>query len=53
VGFNLFVIQGLSGHSIRTIAIAAIPFVMLLAVAVVIITIFPEIALWLPRTRYS
>jgi len=53
VGFNLFVIQGLSGHSIRTIAIAAIPFVLLLALAVVIITIFPEIALWLPRTRYS
>ena len=53
VGFNLFVIQGLSGHSIRTIAIASIPFVVLLAVAVVIITIFPEIALWLPRTRYS
>ena len=53
IGFNLYVIQGISGHSIKTIAVAATPFVMLLALGAVIITIFPDIALWLPRTQYS
>ena len=53
VGFNLYVIQAMSGHSIKTIAVASTPFVILLAVAAVIITIFPDIALWLPRTQYS
>ena len=53
IGFNLYVIQGISGHSIKTIAIASTPFVMLLALGAVIITIFPDIALWLPRTQYS
>ena len=53
VGFNLYVIQQMSGHSIKTIAIASTPFVVLLGVAVVIITIFPELALWLPRMRYG
>ena len=49
VGFNLFVLQGMTGHSIGKVALAASPFFFLMAIGVAIITIFPEIALWLPR----
>lgn len=48
VGFNLFVIQSLTGKNILYVAKAALPFFMMIAVAVVIITIFPDIVLYLP-----
>ncbi|MEZ5673228.1 MAG: TRAP transporter large permease subunit, partial [Thiotrichaceae bacterium] len=49
VGFNLFVIQGLTGQNILYIARAAIPFFMILVIAVLLLVIFPEIATWLPK----
>lgn len=49
VGFNLFVIQGLTGIDILRIAKAALPFFFLLLLAVVVITIFPEIVTYLPN----
>ena len=49
VGFNLFVLQTMSGRDSWAVAHAALPFCILLVVAVVIITIFPNIALFLPR----
>ena len=49
VGFNLFVIQGLTGRDILFIARAALPFFLLMCVAVAIIVAFPELATWLPR----
>ena len=49
VGFNLFVIQGLTGEPIMNIAKYAFPFFLLMLLVTAIITIFPEIALWLPR----
>jgi len=49
VGFNLFVIQGLSNRDILYIAKAALPFFMLMIVAVALITIFPEIVTFLPN----
>ncbi len=48
VGFNLFVLQGLTGHSIVYIARAAVPYFLLMVTAVVIIVFFPEIATFLP-----
>ncbi len=48
VGFNLFVIQGLTGQNIFKIAMAALPFFLLLLLAVVLITIFPQIVTALP-----
>lgn len=48
VGFNLFVIQGLTGIDILRIAKAAFPFFFLLLLAVLLITIFPEIVTYLP-----
>ncbi len=48
VGFNLFVLQGLTGRDLLFIARAAAPFFLLLLIAVVIITAFPGLATWLP-----
>jgi len=48
VGFNLFVLQGLTGDNIFEVARAAIPFFAILVVAVVLIVVFPGIATWLP-----
>ncbi len=53
VGFNLFVVQGLTGRDIFYVAKAVLPFFFLLCLGVVIITIFPEIATWLPKTMFS
>jgi len=48
VGFNLFVIQGLTGIDILRIAKAALPFFALMLLAVLLITMFPEIVTYLP-----
>jgi tripartite ATP-independent transporter DctM subunit len=53
VGLNLYVLQGLTGMEIGRVAFAALPFFLLLCVAAVIVTIFPEIALWLPNALYG
>jgi C4-dicarboxylate transporter DctM subunit len=50
VGFNLFVLQGLTGWSLNRIAIAALPFFLLLCLALQLIVLFPSIVLWLPET---
>jgi len=52
VGFNLFVLQNMSGEDTMSIAKAALPFFLLLNVAVVIITFFPEIVLFLPQLAF-
>lgn len=49
VGFNLFVIQGLTGEPIIKIARHALPFFFLMLLTTAILTIFPEIALYLPK----
>ena len=48
IGFNLFVLQGITGKPIGEIARGAIPFFFLMLLAAIIITMFPQIALWLP-----
>ncbi|PTM41984.1 TRAP transporter large permease subunit [Bosea sp. 124] len=52
VGFNLFVLQNMSGKDTWTIAKAAFPFFLLLNVAVIIITTFPQIVLYLPKLAF-
>jgi tripartite ATP-independent transporter DctM subunit len=49
VGFNLFVLQGLTGKNIFYIGRAALPFFVLMVVAVVVIWAFPELVTYLPR----
>lgn len=53
VGFNLFVLQGLTGHPIGFVARASLPFFLLLLSTAVIITMAPQIALWLPGVLYD
>jgi tripartite ATP-independent transporter DctM subunit len=48
VGFNLFVLQNMTGIDSNRIARATIPFFFCMLVAVVLITVFPAIATWLP-----
>ena len=48
VGFNLFVLQGLTGEKIGKVALAAMPFFFLMCLAAALISAFPQIALWLP-----
>lgn len=52
VGFNLFVLQNMSGKDMWMIAKAAFPFFILLNVAVIIITTFPQIVLYLPKLAF-
>ena len=48
VGFNLFVMQGMTGRDIGWIARATAPFFMLLVVGAALLVAFPGIATWLP-----
>jgi C4-dicarboxylate transporter, DctM subunit len=48
VGFNLFVLQGMTGHQITYIAKVAFPLFMLMCVAVALMVFFPGLATWLP-----
>ena len=48
VGFNLFVLQSLTGRDILSVAVAALPFFCLMIVAIVLIIVFPEIVTYLP-----
>jgi len=53
LGFNLFVIQGLTGQNILKVARAALPFFLLLIVGIILITAFPGIVTWLPMVLTS
>ena len=49
VGFNLFVLQGMANRDMGYIARSAFPLFLLMILAVVLVVIFPEIALWMPE----
>jgi len=48
VGFNLFVVQGLTGHGIGFISRAALPSFLIMVLAVLALYLLPELATWLP-----
>jgi tripartite ATP-independent transporter DctM subunit len=49
VGFNLYVLQGMTGKDIFSVGKYALPFFLLMASAVALIWIFPDIVTYLPR----
>jgi tripartite ATP-independent transporter DctM subunit len=49
IGFNLFVLQGMTGHEMNFIARAAIPMFMIMVVMVFVLIAFPDLATWLPE----
>ncbi|MGQ0511091.1 MAG: TRAP transporter large permease [Betaproteobacteria bacterium] len=48
LGFNLFVLQTMSGRDSNYVALASIPFFCMMVLALVIVVAFPQIATWLP-----
>jgi tripartite ATP-independent transporter DctM subunit len=50
VGFNLYVLQGMTGRNIFTIGAYTLPLFFLMCLAVALIVAFPQIVLWLPST---
>ena len=53
VGFNLFVLQSMTGLDIMQVTKAAMPFFFLMVLGIVIITAFPEIVTFLPKLMIS
>ena len=49
VGFNLFVIQGMTGEPIGRIAMATIPFFFIMVALAILITVFPGLVTFLPN----
>ena len=49
VGFNLFVLQGMANKDMGYIARSAFPLFLLMIFAVILVVLFPEIALWMPE----
>jgi tripartite ATP-independent transporter DctM subunit len=49
VGFNLFVLQGMTGKELPWIARVTLPMFLLMCAAVALIYTFPGIATWLPQ----
>ena len=49
VGFNLFVIQGLTEDGLGYIAKVTLPYLVIMVLFTMMITALPDIALWLPR----
>lgn len=49
IGFNLFVLQGMTNHEMNYIAKAALPMFGIMVVMVFVLILFPDIATWLPE----
>jgi C4-dicarboxylate transporter DctM subunit len=50
VGMNLYIIHGVSPkHSVMTIAYGALPFLVPMTLILLVLAIWPDFALWLPR----
>ncbi len=53
VGFNLFVLQGMTQREIGYISRVTLPFFLLMLAAVALVYLFPQIAIWLPGQMRS
>lgn len=52
VGFNLFVLQSMTGASMARLSVAAFPFFLLTCAAGILFALFPQIVMWLPDRLY-
>ena len=53
VGSTLFIGSAISGRKIETLAKKMIPFYLVMAVALIILTYFPQSFMWLPNMMYA
>jgi C4-dicarboxylate transporter DctM subunit len=49
VGLNLFMVKAITGDTLWPIMKGNLPFAALLLIGAIILFLFPEIALWLPK----
>ncbi len=49
IGFNLFVLQGMTNHEMNYIAKAALPMFAIMVLMVFVLIWFPDLATWLPE----
>jgi tripartite ATP-independent transporter DctM subunit len=49
IGFNLFVLQGMTGYQIGYIARTAIPMFLIMLLMIFVLIFLPELATWLPE----
>ncbi len=49
IGFNLFVMQGMTNHEMNFVARAAIPMFLIMVLMVFVLIVFPELATYLPE----
>jgi C4-dicarboxylate transporter DctM subunit len=52
VGLNLFVTSGITGMSVTEVVRAALPWLSVLLVFLVLVTYIPQLSLWLPRLLF-
>ena len=50
LGFNIFVLQTMTGRDSNYVALASLPFFFMMVLCIALITAFPELATWLPDT---
>src|SRR5438105_1976398 len=48
LGFNIFVLQTMTGRDSNYVAYASLPFFFMMVLCVVLITLFPSLCTWLP-----
>jgi TRAP-type C4-dicarboxylate transport system permease large subunit len=49
VGMNLYIIRNVGGGKIEDVIMGSLPFLIAMALALLIITLFPSLALYLPE----
>ena len=54
VGMNLYVVQGIRKEGLITdVIVGTLPFLVMMLLLVVILVVFPDVALWLPRVSFG
>jgi TRAP-type C4-dicarboxylate transport system permease large subunit len=54
VGMNLYVVQGIRKEgSITDVIVGTLPFLLMMLVLVVLLVVWPDLALWLPRVSFG
>lgn len=53
IGFNLFLVESMTGRGIGFVSKATLPMFMLMLLGVVILVLVPELATWLPSAMLS
>jgi tripartite ATP-independent transporter DctM subunit len=48
LGFNIFVLQTMTGRDSNYVALASLPYFLMMVLCIALITVFPELATWLP-----